>query len=194
MGLGQFEPAALEIMRAREIEPLSRSIAVSSAMIQLGLGRPDDARAALLQIIGNEPGYRSPYRFLSFAELARGDYPAYLAALESRFTLTADKAGLLIVHAGKQALESEGSGGVAQAMLASAREAPAGLAVEPYSFSHFLALAGHWAEAAQRLNETQTRHAFYYGIDPAFALARQDAKFLQIISSAGLPVIRWPQV
>ena len=190
MGLGQFEPAALEIMRAREIEPLSRSIAVSSAMIQLGLGRPDDARAALLQIIGNEPGYRSPYRFLSFAELARGDYLAYLAALENRFSLTADKAGLLIVRAGKRALEHEGSGGMARAMLASAREAPVGLVVESYSLAHFLALAGNWAEAAQSLNETQTRHAFYYGIDPAFALARQNEQFLQVVGSAGLPVIR----
>ena len=190
MGLGRFEQAADEIIRAREIEPLSRSIGVSSAMIQLGLGQPDAARAALLQIVGNEPGYRSPFRFLSFAELARGDHGAYLDALETRFTLTADDAGLAMVHAGRPALENEGSAGMVRAMLAATDTLPRGAAVEPYSHAHVLALAGNWKQAAQRLNETPTRHAFYYGIDPAFALARQDDHFLAIVGRGGLPIIR----
>lgn len=190
MGLGRFEQAADEIIRAREIEPLSRSIGVSSAMIQLGLGQPDAARAALLQIIGNEPGYRSPFRFLSFAELARGDQQAYLDALETRFTLTGDDAGLAMVRAGRQALESEGSADIARAMLAAAHALPAGSTVEPYFLAHVLALAGNWEQAAQHLNATPTRHAFYYGIDPAFALAQQDEPFLRMIGDFGLPVIR----
>lgn len=190
MGLGRFEQAADGIIRAREIEPLSRSIGVSSAMIQLGLGQPDAARATLLQIIGNEPGYRSPFRFLSFAELARGDQQAYLDALETRFTLTGDDAGLAIVRAGRLALESEGSADMARAMMAATHVLPAGSTVEPYFLAHVLALAGNWEQAAQRLNETPMRHAFYYGIDPAFALARQDAAFLRMVGDFGLPVIR----
>lgn len=190
MGLGRFDQAADEIIRAREIEPLSRSIGVSSAMIQLGLGQPDAARAALVQIIGNEPGYRSPFRFLAFAELARGDYRAYLDALDMRYTLTADEAGLAIARAGRSAFDSDGSAAMAQAMLAAAQTIPTGSSVEPYSLAHVLALAGNWEEATQRLNEMQTRHAFYYGIDPAFALARQDEHFLKIVGSGGLPVIR----
>lgn len=191
MGVGRFKEAADQIVLAREIEPLSRSIGVSSAMIQLGLGQHDNARAALLQIIDNEPGYRSPYRFLSFAELARGDYQAYLDALEMRFTLTADEAGLVVARAGRAALESGGSAEMARVMLATGRSLPAtGLTLEPYWMAHFLALAGNWAEAAQTLSHTQTRHAFYYGIDPAFAQARENGQFLQVIHDAGLPVIR----
>ncbi|WP_107327985.1 tetratricopeptide repeat protein [Agrobacterium pusense] len=190
MSLGRFEPAAEEIMRAREIEPLSRSIGVSSAMVQLGLGRPDTARTALLQIIDLEPGYRSPWRFLAFAELARMDYPAYLNAWETRFTLTADYGGLAIVRAGKQALERGGAEGMVQAMLASAQTVPANGAADAYSLAHVFALAGDWESAGRHLGETPTRHAFYYGIDPAFTPARQNERFLQIIADARLPVIR----
>lgn len=190
MSLGRFERAAEEIMRAREIEPLSRSIGVSSAMVQLGLGRPDDARAALLQIIDLEPGYRSPYRFLAFAELAREDHHAYLDAWETRFTLTADDVGLAIVRAGKEALDRGGAEGMVRAMLDAAQTVPANGAADPYSLAHVFALAGDWESAGRHLGETPTRHAFYYGIDPAFAPARQNERFLQIVGEAGLPVIR----
>ena len=190
MSLGRFELAAQEIIRAREIEPLSRSIGVSSAMIQLGLGRSDSARAALLQIIDLEPGYRSPWRFLSFAELARRDHPAYLDALETRFTLTADEDGLAIVRAGKRALDRGGAEGMVQAMLSAARAVALDAAADPYFLVHVFALASDWEAAARHLGEISTRHAFYYGIDPAFAQARQNERFLQIVGEAGLPVIR----
>ena len=190
MALGHFEQAGDEIYSARALEPLSRSIGVSSAMIQLGLGRPDIARAALLQIIDNEPDYRSPYRFLAFAELATGRYQAYLDAWQRRYLLTADKAGLAMVQAGRAALDDEGSNGLAQAMLKAARTPPFGSEMEPYSLAHVLAFSGNWAEAARHLDTITTRHSFYYGIDPAFAPARQDEAFLTMIGGFGLPVIK----
>lgn len=190
MGLGRFEQAAVQIAKARDIEPLSRSIRVSEAMIQLGLGRYDSARDELRQLIDNEPGYRSPYRFLSFVEFARGDYSAYLDALATRFTLTADKTGLTIIRAGERAFRRSGFAGMVRAVRDAIQALPAAAGVESYSLAHFFAVSGNLEMAAQRLLATSTRHAFYYGIDPAFALARQDTRFLQTIGNAGLPAIR----
>lgn len=190
MGLGRFEQAADEISRAREIEPLSRSIRVSEAMIRLGLKQYDDARNELLQLTANEPGYRSPYRFLSFAEFARGNYSAYLDDMATRFTLTADEAGLSIVQAAQRAFEKDGFTGMTQAMLDAIQGLPETSTIERYSLAHFSAVAGNLEMAARHLLETQTRHAFYYGIDPAFMAARHDMQFLQTVGDAGLPIIR----
>lgn len=117
------------------------------------------------------------------------DHHAYLEALATRFTLTQDEANLAIVRAAQQALEREGVEGMVLAMLAAARNVPADGAADPYSLAHFFALAGDWETAVQRLNKTLTRHSFYYGIDPAFAQARHNERFLQILGEAGLPII-----
>ena len=185
MAMGRFDEAAVEIAKARQIEPTSRSMQVSAAMIALGAENPEEARRSLLQLIANEPDYRSPYRFLAFAELALGNERAYLAAWRERFRLTRDDAGAAIVEAGSRALAFGGSS--APAMLDAAQQHQS--SIEPYFMAHLLALAGQWREAAAQLGKTPTRHAFYYGIDPAFAQARASPQFLGEIAKLGLPVV-----
>lgn len=70
---------------------------------------------------GNEPGYRSPYRFMAFAELAIGNYPGYLAALKRKFSLTDDPAGLRVAAAGERGLRGGGAEAMAQAMVSTAK-------------------------------------------------------------------------
>ena len=188
MAKGRYSEAATEIRAARELEPLSRSIIVSQAMIALGQKQPENARQLLGQLVRNEPEYRSPYRFLAFAELAIGNYPSYLAALRHRFTLTEDPAGLRVAAAGERGWQSGGAGGMVQAMVSTVR-GDHGDQKDPYFVAHWLALADAWTEAAEQLARTPTRRFAYYGIDPAFADARKDAAFRQKIIEAGLPVI-----
>lgn len=189
MAAGRFHDAAVEIERARQLDPSSRSVVVSAAMIALGLGRPESARASLLQLIENEPQYRSPYRFLAFAELALHDYPAYLAALNQRFALTEDRMGAAAAAAGLSVYADGVFDPVPQAMLHQMQMPDGAAPLDPYFLAHFLALNGQWLEAAAQLGRTQTRHAFYYSIDPAFAAARKDQPFLQKIADLGLPVV-----
>ncbi|NDV87014.1 hypothetical protein GTW51_09900 [Aurantimonas aggregata] len=156
MGVGRYEKAAAEIAVAREREPMSRSIIVTRAMILLGLGHHEEARDTLRQLAANEPGYRSPYRFLAFAELARGDHLPYLQAWETRFTLRDDDNGRAVIRAGRLAYEGLGADGIAEAMLAAARELPEGT-IEPYFLAHLLALAGDGEGAAAQLGLIETR-------------------------------------
>lgn len=186
MAKGQFGEAAKEIQLARQFEPMSRSIIVSHAMIDLGQNRPARARQSLEQLIRNEPAYRSPYRFLAFAELALKNYSAYLAALAQRFALTADATAALVVARGRQGLQADGIDGMIEAMALALRSGPA--PADPYFVAHWLALAGAWPEAVEQLTRTPTRRFAYYGIDPAFTLARQDDAFHTILSQAGLPM------
>lgn len=188
MARGLYSEASVEIRSARELEPLSRSIVVSQAMIALGQKRPAYSRQLLEQLINNEPGYRSPYRFLAFAELAMENYPAYLAALQRRFMLTDDDAGLRVVAAGERAWENSGPDAMVQAMIAAASEHRQSQK-DPYFIAHWLALANAWGDAAEQLAHIPSRRFAYYGIDPAFAKARKDTLFRKRISDNGLPVI-----
>lgn len=183
---GRAREALVEIDQAQALEPQSRSILVSKGYILLAAGHVEAADTLLGELIRNEPQYRSPYRFLSFVQLARGDHPAYLAALERRFELTRDEAGRAVAAAGRQGLEQAGADGMKTAMAAQTRREAA---MEPYFLAHVHALAGDWEKAAAVLEQMKTRHRFYYAIDPAFAAARHNAEFRRRIAAAGLPVV-----
>ncbi len=188
MGTGRFDEAAKQIEVARELEPLSRSIIVSEAMIRLGQGQPARARDLLAGLVANEPEYRNPYRFLAFAELALEDYPAYLAALHKRFQLVGDPAADEVVTAGESALAGSGPGGMADVMLAAAVEKAQAIK-DPSMVAHFHALAGDWQGAVEWLVRTPSRRFSYYGIDPAYDDAKQNRGFREAILNAGIPSI-----
>lgn len=166
---GEPSKAMVEIGWARYLDPASRSIQVSEAIVLLAAGHMQAAEMRLRQVIGHEPNYANPYRFLSFARLAAQDHAGYLDALETRFRLRNDAAGLTVVRQGRAGLAASGRDGMAAAMLAAVRSDAERDALEPYFAAHVFALAGECAVAAERLNAVATRHAFYRAIDPAFA-------------------------
>ena len=187
MSSGRFNEAAIEIERARALEPTSRSILVSDAMIAIGLGDVERARQILLRLVANEPDYRSPYRFLSFIALARHDRSEYLVALANRFRITGDDMGRAIVDVGMDHVDAPTDADFAQAMLTVASSDPG--EVEPYFLAQLLVMAEEWDRAAQQLGKTPTRQAFYYSLDPAFSHARANSGFRQQLANLGLPVV-----
>ena len=187
MSSGRYTEAAVEIERARQLEPASRSIQVSAAMIALGLGEIERARQMLLQLVANEPDYRSPHRFLSFIALERQDRSGYLVALANRYRIIGDAYGRSIVDVGMDHIGAPSDEAFGQAMLAAAQRDAA--KAEPYFLAQLLALAGRWDEAARQLGDTPTRQAFYYSLDPAFKAARADPAFRRQIAALGLPIV-----
>jgi hypothetical protein len=141
----------------------------------------------LHHLVAHEPGYRSPYRFLSFAALEREDDVSYLAALRERFRLTKDVAGAQIVEAGANGHKLGGHAAMSAAMAKQAEQVSA--TTEPYFLAHVLALAGDLDAAARQLAAIKTRHAFYYVFDPAFKAARENPSFQRRMQAIGLPVV-----
>lgn len=166
---GEPSKAMVEIGWARYLDPASRSIQVSEAIVLLAAGHIQAAEMRLRQVIEHEPNYANPYRFLSFARLLANDHAGYLDALETRFRLRNDTAGLTVVRQGRAGLAASGRDGMAAAMLAAVRSDADRDALEPYFAAHVFALAGECAVAVERLNAVATRHAFYRAIDPVFA-------------------------
>ncbi|GHA18961.1 hypothetical protein GCM10007989_12940 [Devosia pacifica] len=189
MTSGRLNEAETQIRKAREILPESRSILVSQAMIQLGQGDAHGARNVLLQLLQNETNYRNPYRFLLFSELAAHDLPAYLATLHDWFDLIDSRSGEILAEAAEAGWRRGGEAAMIDAMASAARRPDLRDSLEQYFRAHVLALAGDWQGAVDQLENTPTRQAFYYSIDPAFDVARRDESFLRQIAGLGFPVI-----
>lgn len=186
---GEPSRALIEIRKAKYADPGSRAIRVSEAIILLSAGQGAAAGAVLEGLIRHEPAYRNPYRFLAFVKLGSGDYGGYLDAWSRRFELTEDQAGARVIAAGRDGLR----GGGAEAMIAGmgaamAAEATQG-ALEPYFLAHLRALSADMGGAIAALEKIETRHAFYYSIDPAFAVLRQQAAFQEALRSMKMPAI-----
>lgn len=186
---GEPNKALAEIEKAKYADPDSRSIRVSEAIILLAAGHAAQAGERLEELVVHEPQFRNPYRFLAFVKLASRDYPAYLDALEKRFELTDDEAGSRIVLAGRRGLAAMGAEGMAAAMIAAMRDEGLEIKVEPYFRAHFHALSGDAVRAAESLKSISTRHAFYYSIDPAFAVVRKQGEFQDALRDMSLPVM-----
>ena len=186
---GEPNKALAEIEKAKYANPDSRSIRVSETIILLAAGPAGKASERLEELIAHEPQFRNPYRFLAFVRLASQDYAAYLEALEKRFELTGDAAGLRVVLAGRSGLAAAGRDGMAASMVAALQEEALEDKVEPYFRAHFHALSGETAKAAECLKSVATRHAFYYSIDPAFAGLRKEDYFQDALRNMNLPVI-----
>ncbi|MFD1252379.1 invasion protein regulator [Devosia equisanguinis] len=186
---GEPSRALVEIRKAKYADPNSRSIRVSEAIILLAGGQAAAAREVLQSLVRHEPSYRNPYRFLAFVELRRQNYEAYLAAWTQRFALTHDAEGQKVVDAGRRGLAEGGPDGMRSAMAAAVSGEDVRTALEPYFLAHVDALAGSPADAIASLARIETRHAFYYSIDPAFFHLRQDAEFQEALRSMKLPVL-----
>lgn len=189
MTSGRLNEAMSQIRKARDIQPESRSIIVSQAMIELGMGDAKSARSALLKLLHTEISYRNPYRFLLFAELAERDMPAYLATMRDWFELIDSPSGKIVAAAADAGWRMGGEKSMIEAMANAANRHHVQDELEQYFRAHVLALANDWPKAVDQLKRTPTRHAFYYSIDPAFDEARGDPEFLRKIAELGLPVV-----
>jgi len=186
---GEPSRALVEIERARFLDPTSRSIQVSQGIVLLSANQPGAAAELLEALIRHEPLYSNPYRFLSFARLAMADYPGYLDALGKRFELSGNRAGQDIIAAGRRGLAASERDGMASAMLAAASPHIGGSTLDPYFVAHLHALAGDWQGAIRLFADIETRHTFYYSIDPAFSAARRNADFRKAMAELKLPVL-----
>ena len=186
---GEPSRALIEIRKAKYANPSSRTIRVSEGIILLSAGQVDAAGRVLEALIRNEPEYRNPYRFLAFVELARTDYGGYLDAWSRRFELTNDQAGTRVILAGREGLKTGGPDGMMAAMVAAAASAEVQAALEPYFLTHLYALSGDVEKTISALEQIETRHAFYYSIDPAFSGIHQHPEFQDALHRMKLPAI-----
>ena len=191
--LGRFDDALIEINEAQRLDPTSRAIRSSKGLALFLVGRGDEAAALLTEMTRLEPDFMSPYAYLAYIYLARGEYAAYLDTLETAGTLREDTSRLLVARAGRQGLAAGGFDSMVEAMLAEERNQHQAGKTILYNVARLEALAGDAQGALETLQASVAAGEEYVmglNIDPAFRLVRRTAAFREYAATIGLPLIQ----
>jgi len=191
--LGRFEEALVEINEAQRLDPSSRSIVASKGLALFCAGQADAAIALLADLARSEPDLMSPHAYLAFIYLAQGDYPAFLASLETAGRLRGDTSRMAVAEAGKSGLAAAGFQGMVTAMLAEERRQNESGQTIIYNVARFEALSGDWKAALASLAASlaaDEEHVMMLNIDPAFRLIRRNPEFRRFAAGFGLPIVQ----
>jgi tetratricopeptide (TPR) repeat protein len=187
--LGRFETALAEVETAQRLDPGSRAIRSSKGLALFCVGRLDEALALLTELSEREPDFFSPLYYLSFVDLARGDYAAWLDRMERAGRLREDTSRIAVAAAGRLGLTTGGVPAMVQAMIgAEQRQLSEGTSLI-YNLARMQALAGKGQEAVQSLRrsvEANEEMAMGINIDPAFASIRGTPEFQRFASELGV--------
>lgn len=172
MHLGRFQEALAEIETAQRLEPASRSILASKGLALLCAGHLEEAATLLTDLSRREPGFFSPVYYLSFVDLKRGEYSAWLDRIEEAGTLREDRSRIAVAAAGRLGLSSNGFRGMILAMKGEEEQQIGRGGGLIYNLARMEALLGEGKASVRSLRQSiavDEEMAMGINIDPAFA-------------------------
>ena len=187
--LGSFEIALAEVETAQRLDPASRAIRSSKGLALFCVGRLDEAFELLTELSKREPDFFSPIYYLTFVDLARGDYASWLDRMERSGRLREDASRVAVAAAGRLGLTTGGYQAMIKAMIgAEQRQLSEGTSLI-YNLARMQALLGDGQTAVRSLRrslEANEEMAMGIYIDPAFAGIRTTTEFQRFAAEMGL--------
>lgn len=187
--LGRFDAALAEVETAQRLDPASRAIRSSKGLALFCVGRIDEALALLTDLSEREPDFFSPIYYLTFVDLARGDYASWLDRIELSGRLREDRSRVAVAAAGRLGLTTGGYMAMIKAMIgAEQRQLSEGTSLI-YNLARMEALSGNGQQAVLTLRrslEANEEMAMGIHIDPAFAGIRNTTEFRRFAAELGL--------
>ena len=173
--LGRFHEASIEIDKARQLNPASRSILCDQALIRFWAGDRAAAIQQLHEIEQSEPDFLSAPRYLSRIAFDMRDYRTFLDQSRRLATLASDQQLLDLANAAQRGLSAGGEHAMLEAMrVVQQHDFDAGHA-SGFDLARTCALLGRKQEAVADLNAAiAARDYMILGIanDRAFTLLR----------------------
>jgi serine/threonine-protein kinase len=183
----RFEDAALEIERARRLDPLSLPITTTAGVIQYFGGRFAAAVQEYQRALEMDPGFAVSHFFMGRALAQQGDFAAAAQALRRAVELSGGDsemtAALAYTHA-RAGTEDEARSLLSR-LESRARErylSPVILA-EVYAG---LGEAGRALEALERAADLRSADLHWLDVDPVFEPLRGEARFRALVARIGL--------
>ncbi len=181
--LGRYEEASVEIAKAREIDPASRSILCDEALIRYWAGDRAPALLKLREIEQAEPEFLSPPRYLSGLAFDQKDYRTFIDQTRLLGTLSSDKQLLDVADAAQRGLAQGGERGMLEALrLVQLRYFESGKA-SGMDLARTCALLGRKQEAVNDLKAAAANHDYMVLTifsSPDFSSLRDDPAFEQL--------------
>lgn len=182
---GRFEEARVEHAKARELDPLSLIVYVTSAAPEMFSGDYRKAEKILRAAIELDPNFEFAYDNLAFFMLVKGDVPAALAQYEATAARFHKKAYAELGYAYGAAGRVADARGVLDAVLAEEKQRY----VSPYMIALIHLGLGEKDEAFARLDEALRIHddALQWVLtDPRLQSIAGDARFQRIVEQIGI--------
>lgn len=158
--LGRFQEAAVEVDKARRLEPSSRSILCDQALIRYWAGDRAAAIQQLHEIESSEPEFLSAPRYLASIAFAEKDYRTFIDQSRHLAALSGDKQLLEITTAAERGFSHDGEHGLLDAMrVVQQRYFDSGQA-SGFDLARTCALLGRKREAVAYLNAAVAAHDY----------------------------------
>lgn len=180
----------LEITRAQQLDPGSRTILANRALILFHAGQADAAVTLLRELADSEPKLRSPPEYLATIYLAQGRWEDHLRAAETAARLTGDAGRLAEVQDAAAALAARGAPAMLRLLYGRDRDRYAAGALPAFKLAQSAALAGDRRAALALLSTAVARgepDAVGIKLEPALRPLHGDPAFAGLVRRLGLP-------
>jgi len=187
--MGQFDEALAEINEAQRLDPTSASVRASKGLALYCAGQMQAAVALLTDLTKSEPTLRSPHAYLTFIQLGRGDYPAFLSEMRIAAELRGESTPISVAEAGTRGLAAGGFREMIRMMLEEEKHQLAAGRSLNYNVARLEAMAGEEANAIRYLREAinaNEEHVMMVLVDPAFRQIGNSAGFQAVAADIGL--------
>lgn len=160
MSISRYPEAIAEIERARQIDPLSSSIAADRAQILYTSGRRDEGIALLEELQTADPGFFSPPSYLTGIYFEQRDYKKYFVEAETAARLARDDHTLASLQALRKQFEAGGEQALLQGVLEERLQAFQQGRGDALSVASSYAVLGRNQEAMEYLAKAYERHDY----------------------------------
>ena len=115
---GELKAAEIEIEKAQALDPTSRAILASQAMIRFSAGDRQESIDRLKELEESDPDFLSPPRYLAQFFFSERDFPQYIAQLNRAAALSKDLADADLAKAAEQGWKQGGEHAMLEHMRA----------------------------------------------------------------------------
>jgi tetratricopeptide (TPR) repeat protein len=182
--LGRYQEAMIEIDKAQQLNPASRSILTDQALIRFWAGDQTAAIQKLREIEQAEPEFFSAPRYLASIAFAQKDYRTFIDQTKRLAAISNDEQMLAVAKAAQRGYAAGGERGLLEAIRVVQQSYFDSGQSSGIELARTCALLGRKQEAVTYLKAAIANHDYMVlniAVEPTFALLNGDPGFEQIL-------------
>jgi tetratricopeptide (TPR) repeat protein len=182
--LGRYQEAMVEIDKAQQLNPASRSILSDQALIRFWNGDQTAAIQKLREIEQAEPEFFSAPRYLAGIAFSLKDYRTFIDQTKRLATLSNDAQMLAIAKAAQRGFAAGGEHGLLEAMRVVQQDYFDSGQASGLELARTCALLGRKQDAVTYLKAAIANHDYMVlniSAEPTFALLNNDPAFEEVL-------------
>lgn len=190
--LARHDESIVEIERARQLDPTSKSIAADRGFILFYAGRTDEAFSVLEALEKAEPSFKSPHAYLAAMYFEQKQYENYSVESKTLATLSNDEPALARLNSNEKRFQQRGERALLDAILTQQLDDFQQGRGGAFDIAITCANLGRKKESLAYLERAYQRHEYVFvsvRSNPAFKSLAPDPEFQDLLKRAGLATV-----